>query len=279
MSKLGNWLFKLFELFGSQRGDTQVAVPEKTKEEENNEEVNEEIDEEIDEDDGEDGVDVDDGNNDGKERSKFIPRERFDQVNAKAKQLERLSELGILEEDENGDFHVNKEALNQSKKEDKSSDRSDFRFKKEDVDDASWPLVEKINKGFDYYAGLANQMAYALQTLQSENAILKDYPEFLQKDGQLRKKTMDLLKNDPEFKKKYKGDPERGYWAVKRAAELISGNQEKPVKKKPKSKFIVGRGDAGKTGKKMVDISTLTGAQLDEMEKSEHERMAGSRKV
>jgi len=279
MSKIVNWWLNLVELLGMQNGDNtvvEVEVPEADPDSSGDDEQEEEGDVEAEDED----VDVDDGNIDGKDRSKFIPRYRFDQVNEKAKKAERLVELGILEEDENGDFHVSQKVLEKSEPKTKSSD-SDFRFTKDDVDDASWPLVEKINKGHDFISQQRQSdvamFTHAIQALQSENAILRDYPEFLQKDGELRKRALDLLKNDSEFKTTYKNNPQKGYYAVKRASELLGTKQ--PAKKvKSKSKFIVGRGDGGKEGKKMVPLESLTGEQLDDLERKEHERIESSRK-
>jgi len=271
-----NWFLRLVEMLSNQRGDnidTSIAVEDAPADA-----SSEEGEGGGENEDSEKGDAGDDGEGDGKPRSDHIPRERFDKVNDKAKRVDALLELGVLQEDSEGNIHLNPDHNKPKQKdEDEPGDkvtRDAFRFKKEDVDEDSWPLVEKINKGFDYYEGLAQKMVFRLGQLGSENAILRDYPEFLQKDGALRKKALDIMKNDPEFKQKYRGDPERSFWAVKRAAEALEGKSKgNPKPKKPKSKFITPKGDGGSSTVKRVDISTLTPAQLDELEKAEHERL------
>ena len=288
MNKLHEWFFSLFYLLSSQEGaidpkdskeeeENTEEDEEKGKSEEENEEENEEdsTEESEDEDEDEDG-DEDSGKNLGKDRSKFIPRKRFDKVNARAQRLDELLEAGVLVEDEEGNVKVavRKSVTEEEEGSNGSKGAKDFYFSKDDVDDGSWPLVQKINKGFQYMENLAGRMAYVLNSLQAEHAVIRDYPEFLQKESPLRKKALAILKEDPEFKKKYRGDPEKGYWAVKRAFELLKSNKKPNDQKKPKSRFIVGKGDSGKTGKKTVPIGSLTSAQLDELEKSEHERLS-----
>lgn len=289
MKTLRNLVWAFLSLLTNNRGEIEIAVPKEVKqkprqqqeEQEDTEDAEGEVEEETEEDIEEtDDSDDDTGDNVGKDRSKYIPRDRFDKVNAKAQKLEQLVEKGILIEDENGNLQLNPEVLRQkpSTREDAVSGDAKFRFSKDEVDDASWPLVEKINKAYDHYDELAGKMAYTLQSLQAENAILRDYPEFLQKEHPLRKKALDILKNDPEFKKTYRHNPERGYWAVKRAAELLANNGQQKKKIVNKSKFIVGRGDAGKATQRMVDMSSLSKDQLDELEKNEHARLMSMRK-
>jgi hypothetical protein len=243
-----------------------------------------------DEDKGEDeesgDADDDSGKDVGKDRSKYIPRERFDKVNVKASKLDKLIELGIVAEDEDGEIRINPKLLEKPKDKDKEADAEDvsnFMFSQNEVDDKSWPLVEKINKGFNYFKKtidtISVKAAFSIAQLQSENAILRDYPEFIQKDSPLKKKALDIMKNDPEFKKTYRGNPEAGYWAVKRAAEFLAGKQPEKSKDKPKSSFIVGRGDAGRTGVKKVDLTKLSKDELDKLEKQEHERLQNLHKT
>lgn len=258
-------------------GDEDVYDPEEGDDEDDQEQQEGEDEEDAGDEEDEDG-DGDSGENAGKDRSKFIPRSRFDKVNEKAKKAERLVELGVLIEGEDGELHINPDHLKEKpKKGEEATDTGsgDFYFKQDEVDEASWPLVQKINKGFKHYESLANRMAYTVIQLQSENAVLRDYPEFLQKNSPLRKRATELIKNDPEFRKKYKGDPEAGYWAVKRAAELLAGKGSPVPKKKNKSKFIIGKGDGNKNGaeRKTIDISTLSSEELDKLEQREHERL------
>lgn len=282
--KVGNWFFGLFELLSSQKGDgidTSVPVEDPVDTDSSSEgEEGEGSKKDDKEDTSPEGSDAGDDSG-GKDREKYIPRERFDQVNAKAQKADKLVELGILEEGEDGELRINPKAIQpKEKKEDKSDkiSRDSFRFKKEEIDEDSWPLVEKINKGFDYYENLAQRMAFMLGKLFSQTRIYDDYPEYLQKDSSLRKKATDIMKNDPEFKSKYRGDPESVYWAVKRAAELLENKQpgKKPMKK-PKSKFITPKGDAGEAEVKRVDISSLSKEKLDELERKEHERLKTKR--
>jgi len=223
--------------------------------------------------DGEDDGDADSGTNSNNSRSKTVPRKRFDQVNAKAQKVEALLESGVLVEGEDGEIQVNPDTVDRRKG--SKSDSGDFEFmlKEDDVDKASWPIAQKINNGFTHFNKMAGQLNFVIRSLQSENAILRDYPEFLQKESPLRKKVISILKDDPEFKKKYKNDPEKGYWAAKRAYELLNGGKTTKPTKKPKSKFITGKGDSGKTGVKSVKISDLSSEQLDELERKEHDSL------
>lgn len=292
MSKV-NWFLSLCGLLGSDKGFEGPEDEDEESEDEDAEEGDEGDEEEEDgdedsgqeeeegaEEDEEDGdEDVDPGTNDGKDRSKFIPRARFDQVNTKAKKLERLVELGILEEGTDGEFHLNKEAIKKVRGADgeeavaKPGDENDIYFKKEEVDDASWPLVEKINRANKRVERMYGQAEFAINRLFAENKVLADYPEFLQKDSPLRKKANDIIKNDPEFKKVYAGRPDAGYWAVKRAAELLAGKTPMPLKKKNKAKFIIGRGDVSRSPKKVLDFSKMSKAELDKAEADEHARI------
>lgn len=259
-------------------GDEEEEGSEEEAEEgEEGDEAEEEGDEEEgDDEESEEGDDEEEAQ--GSKRSKYIPRDRFDRVNEKAKKVERLLELGVLVENAQGDIVINpKKAVPDG--EEAAAPKGDYYFEEKDVDKDSWPLVQKINKGFKKFDGLANRMAYTLIQLQAENAILRDYPEFLQKESPLRKKAMHILKDDPEFKKKYSSDPERGYWAVKRASELLAGKRTPAAKKKPSSKFIIGKGDGTGGGKrKVVDISQMSEEQLDELEKKEFENSGASGK-
>lgn len=291
MGKLQKWLLSLLALLGNQSGVEQnpkktLVVEEETddgleiKEDEENAEGEETEGEEEEGEDGEDNAGDDSGTNVGKDRSKYVPRKRFDEVNSKAQRVDTLIEDGVLVEGTDGNLYLNPKNLKkrESKETDDEDDDENYNFTKDEVDDASWPLVQKINRGFKKFDGLAGQFTYIIRQQGAELAIIRDYPEILQKDSPLKKKAQDLLKNDPEFKAKYKGDPEKGYWAVKRAAEMLFGRQ--PLKKKPnKSRFIIGRGDGGKGGKsKIVDFSKMTKDQLDDLERQEHDRIHGGRK-
>ena len=292
MGKLQGWLLSLLALLGSQAGVEKdpkkpLVVEEETDDdnieikpgEEDGGEETEEEDEEDEE--GAENADDDSGNNVGKDRSKYVPRKRFDEVNSKAQRVDELVENGVLVEGTDGKLYLNPKSVKKQKSSgeaDEEDDEENYHFTKDEVDDASWPLVQKINRGFKKFDGLTGQFTYIVRQQGAELAIIRDYPEILQKDSPLKKKAQDLLKNDAEFKNKYKGDPEKGYWAVKRAAEMLSGRQ--PAKKKAnKSKFIIGRSDGGKGGKnKIVDFSKMTKDQLDELERQEHDRIHGGRK-
>lgn len=285
------WPFSLIALLSSNQGTIGPEDEDEEEEEDSNEgdEGDEGDEEDGDEEDGDDAEDdeeetedgdADSGNDGGKDRSEYIPRKRFDKVNAKARQIDRLVELGVLVEGTDGELHVAKTQAKKGSEEadDNAEEGGSYYFKEADVDKESWPLVQKINKGFKKFDTLANKLSYTLIQLQSENAILRDYPEFLQKESPLRKRAMQIIKDDPEFKKTYRGNPEAGYWAVKRAAELIAGRKSTAPTKKPKSKFITGKGD-GKTGgsnKPAVDLSKMTAEQLDDLERKEHARQTAA---
>lgn len=222
-------------------------------------------------------ADADGGKDGGKDRSKFIPRERFDKVNVKAQKLEKLIELGIIAEDESGELRVNPEVL-KPKREDKPTDKTNFRFTKDEVDEKSWPLVNKINVGFDTIESNIGFLAGLVFELQGAFKAIDDYPEYLQKDGALRKKVVDIMKNDPEFKATYAKNPKKFYWAVKRAVDFLSNKGPEKKPEKPKSSFIIGKGDAGKTGTKKVDLSKMSKDDLDKLERQEHERLESLRK-
>jgi hypothetical protein len=223
-------------------------------------------------------ADADGGKDGGKDRSKFIPRERFDKVNAKAQKLEKLIELGIIAEDEAGELRVNPEVLKPKGDDKKSTEKKDYRFTKDEVDESSWPLVSKINTGFDAIESNVGFLAGLVFELQGAFKAIDDFPEYLQKDGALRKKVVDIMKNDPEFKATYAKNPKKFYWAVKRAVDFLSNKGPENKPEKPKSKFIIGKGDAGKTGAKKVDLSKLSKEELDKLERQEHDRLEDLRK-
>jgi len=271
--ELKRWFLGLLELLFDQRGEDQIEIPAEDSDDDDDSDPGDEDAEDGDED--EDEEDDEDSDEDSS-RSKTVPRKRFDQVNSRAQQLEALVEAGVLIENEDGELVANPKANDRRKSDSSSGSDYDFIFKKDEVDKDSWPLVDRINKGFEHFINLSNQFGYVITSLRAENAILRDYPEVLQKESPLRKKAKELLKNDPEFKKKYKHDPERSYWAVKRASELLSGKPSKKKKSKS-SKFVLGKGDGGKTGKKLVDISSLSPKELDELERQEHEGLMSAK--
>jgi hypothetical protein len=235
--------------------------------------------------DDQNNADGDSGNNAGKNRSGSIPRERFDKVNAEAQKLRALREAGLLVEDGEGNMRINPEAVklmakNKGKNDDDAEE--DLSFKQDEVDAASWPLVQKLEKRFGKQEKALREesakAAFHIQQLQAENAILREYPEFLQKSSPLRTKALDIMKNDPEFKQTYRGNPQAAFWAVKRAAQLLEGKtQEKPAPKPNRASFIVPKGDVGKAGSKNVDLTKLNKDQLDELERNEHERLKNLR--
>ena len=149
-----------------------------------------------------------------------------------------------------------------------------MRFTKDEVHADSWPIVDKINKALDYFGKEMSVRDFHVQSLYAENAILREWPEFLQKDSPLRKKAMEILKSDPEFKTTYKGNPLKNFFAVKRAAESLANKTSKPKPKK-KPSFIVGKGDTGGVDKggKGKSIEDMTAAELDALEKKEHDRL------
>lgn len=201
---------------------------------------------------------------------------KFKEFKTKAEKVDKLLELGILQENEDGELVLNPK-VTEKKDEKKEGDDEDLHFKENEIHKDSWPLAQKINKMFDAGTKTAQRQDFFIRALQSENAILRDYPEFIQKDSPLKKKALEILKNDPEFKKTYRGNPEASYWAVKRAAEAL---ENKPAAKPQpkKNQFIIGKGDTGDVGKKTVDISKLSEADLDKLEKDEHERISKLRK-
>ncbi len=292
--EIRKWFLSLILSLSNNAGKVEEADEEETEEEEieaigDDDETEEEDEEDSDDEDEEEeseeedesDADGDGGNNSGKKRSNMIPRERFDKVNAKAKQVERLIELGVIVEGEDGELHLNQEEASKGKEKKSESEAEgdgEFYLTQDEVDEGSWPLAQKINKGFKHYETMANKLGYALVRLQSENAVLRDYPEYLQKGSPLRKRAMEIMKNDPEFKKTYRGNPEAGYWAVKRAAELLAGKASPMPKKKVKSKFIIGKGDKSSGPKKVVDIEKMTKQQLDDLERKEHLRFNGNKR-
>jgi len=260
---------------GKDEGDESVEGDE-GKDDEGKEDEGAEGDE------GEEGADADadSGKDGGKKRSQYIPRERFDKVNVKAQKVEKLIELGILSEDEDGELRINPKALQSEKKEEGDNGKtSNFRFSKDEVDDKSWPLVEKINKAYDHYDKQVGQVGFALSRIFAELTTLREFPESISKDSPLKKKALDILKNDEEFKRSHRGDPEAIYWAFKRAASLLEGKNPQKPNLKPKGSFIVGKGDTGgKSGKPSVDKSKWTEADWDKAEKVEAGKLAGSKK-
>jgi hypothetical protein len=277
---LGLW-FLLSDTQGKE-GETETETEEETEtdtETETETETDTETEENTEEEEGDD-ADADSGKDGGKERSKFIPRDRFDKVNAKAQKVEKLIELGILAEGEDGELHINPEALKKPKQEESDTGKAvNFRFSKDEVDDKSWPLVEKINKAYDHYDKQVNQVGFALTRIFSELNTLREFPESIAKDSPLKKKALEILKSDDEFKRSHRGDPEAIYWAFKRAADILAGkNPQKPNLKK-KGSFIVGKGDTGgKSGKQPVDKSKWTQEDWDKAEKEEAKRLTEIKK-
>ena len=282
MEVLRRWFLGLVELLSDVRGDDEggegdaaVATKDEGSGDEGSGDEGEGDEGEGDE--GE-GAGDDSGKNVGKDRSQYIPRDRFDKVNAKAQKVEALLSAGVLTEDDEGNLRINPKALKDiSGHKEEGSDKVNYRFTKDEVDENSWPLVEKINKAYDYYDNMGAKLSFMIAQLGSQLRTVGDYPEFIQKDSALKKRALEIFKNDPEFKKTYRGNPEALYWAVKRASELLSG-QKPSSKPKKKPGFIIGRGDVGKGQSKTVDISKLSKEQLDDLERKEHERLEGLRK-
>ena len=211
-----------------------------------------------------------------KDTSKKDRTSKFKEYKSKAEKVERLMELGILQEDDDGNLVLNPK-VTEKKADKKEGDDDDLHFKESEIHKDSWPLAQKINKMYDASVKTSQRQEFFIRTLQAENAILRDYPEFIQKDSPLKKKALDILKNDPEFKKTYRGNPEASYWAVKRAAEALE-NKSTPKTQPKKNQFIIGKGDIEAGGKKTVDISKLSEADLDKLEREEHERMSKLKK-
>lgn len=289
MDCVKRWFFGLVELLSNIRGDDDAGDNSEggdgSSAGDNSEDAGEGSEGSDDaNDDGEnvedenEDADVDSGKDDGKDRSQTIPRDRFDKVNAKAKRVEALEAAGVLVEDSGGNLSINPKALKSitGQEDDKGTEKVDFKFTKDDVDDASWPLMEKINKRTDHVDSSIAKVMFVQAQLGSQLRMVAEYPEFIQKDSALKKAALDIMKNDAEFKKSYRGNPEALYWAVKRAAGKSSDKQ--PPKGKPKKKpgFIVGKGDSGKSSPKVVDLSKLSKTELDDLERKEHERLSGT---
>ena len=209
---------------------------------------------------------------------------RFNEYKRKSEKVEKLIELGILSESEDGELRINPKALEKPKEEGTDGKATSFRFGKDEVDDKSWPLVEKINKAYDHYDKQVSQVGFALSRIFAELSTLREFPESIAKDTKespnlLKKKAMEILKNDEEFKRSHRGDPEAIYWAFKRAADILAGKNPQKSNPKPKGSFIVGRGDmGGKSGKLPVDRSKWTKEQWDKAEQEEAKRLAGVKK-
>ena len=199
---------------------------------------------------------------------------KFKEFKAKAEKVDKLLELGILQENEDGELVLNPAV---KEKDASKAEDEDLHFKESEIHKDSWPLVQKINKMFD--AGIKNSsiQAFHLLATQARLKVIEDYPEFLQKDSPLKKKALSILKNDPEFKKTYRGNPEAVYWAVKRASETLK-NKPTPKPQPKKNSFIIGKGDIETGGKKVVDISKLSEADLDKLEREENERLNKQKK-
>lgn len=210
-----------------------------------------------------------------KDASKKADRtSKFKEFKTKADKVDKLLELGILQENDDGELVLNP---NVTKKEVEKVEDEDLHFKESEVHKDSWPLAQKINKMFD--AGTKNSaiQAFHLLATQARLKVVEDYPEFLQKDSPLKKKALSILKDDPEFKKTYRGNPEAVYWAVKRASEALE-NKTTPKPQPKKNTFIIGKGDIETGGKKVVDISKLSEADLDKLEREENERLNKQKK-
>ena len=264
---LEKWFFGLMELLSNQFGfvdDDDEDDDDSNKDDEGQSGDDEEGD-----------ADDDSGKDVGKDRSKYIPRERFDEVNKQAQKLQKLIEFGIVTEDENGELRLNPEVLKSKGDDTKKENKDNFRFTKDEVDERSWPLVNKINQAYDYYDGMIGGLVSLLLEVQSAFQAVDEYPEYLHKDAQgnrqLKKLAMQIMKTDPEFKATYAKNPKKFLWAVKRAAEKLTAKA--PEKKPEKPKFIVGKGDIGKAGVKKIDLTKLTKEQLDELERKENERI------
>ncbi len=220
-------------------------------------------------------ADADKGDTEKEDASKKTERtSKFKEYQTKAQKVDKLLELGILQENEDGEFVLNPKVTEKEKKE---VEDEDLHFKESEIHKDSWPLAQKINKMFD--SGIKNSaiQAFHLLATQARLKVVEDYPEFLQKDSPLKKKALSILKDDPEFKKTYRGNPEAVYWAVKRAAEALENKTTtKPQPKK--NAFIIGKGDIETGGKKVVDISKLSEADLDKLEKEENERLNKQKK-
>ena len=140
MKSIINWFLGLVGLLSSQRGDNvnpTIAVEDPpadagNEDSEGGEEGKAEGKDE-DTEDEEEGVDSYDGIPDAEGRAKYIPRKKFDKVNAKAQKVNDLIESGSLVEDEDGELRVNpKLAKPKSKEDDSGNDkitRDSFIFK------------------------------------------------------------------------------------------------------------------------------------------------------
>lgn len=229
----------------------------------------------------EDGdADADSGKDGGKDRSRYIPRDRFDKVNSRAQKLDALVTSGVLVE-QDGELRLNPEMIRQALKKDeaKSDGNINFRFAKDEVHENAWPIVEKINKFYDHHDKTVGQLAYLLQEVQSAFQAVNEYPEVIARDSEIKKAAMDIMKNDPEFQQIYRNNPKKFYWAVKRAAERQAQKANPPQKPKKKPSFVVGKGDVGgEKSKRMVDLTKMTKEELDKMEREEFDRMYAQKK-
>ena len=271
MPRKGRKELMFSELFGwlwSERGSVAVGDDNSDDSNANADEGNADADANVDADAEGDSENKDDTSKKADRTSKFK------EYKTKAERTDKLIELGILQENSDGELVLNP---NVTKKEVEKVEDEDLHFKESEVHKDSWPLAQKINKMFD--AGTKNSaiQAFHLLATQARLKIVEDYPEFLQKDSPLKKKALSILKDDPEFKKTYRGNPEAVYWAVKRASEAL---ENKPTSKPQpkKNSFIIGKGDIETGGKKVVDISKLSEADLDKLEKEENERLNKQKK-
>ena len=263
MFELKRWFFGLIELLSNQSGENADGDDDDSGDDDDKNA--EGLDE------GGDAGD-DSGKDVGKDRSQSIPRERFDKVNAQAKKLAKLIELGIVSEDEDGEIRLNPEILKPKDQDKADKGKDDFRFTRDEVDDKSWPLVKKINDGFDHFDGKIRGLVGLLLEVQSAFQAVDQYPEYLQKDSPLKKMAQEIMKDDPEFRATYARNPKKFLWAVKRAAEKLKNSAPEKKSEKPKSSFIIGKGDTGKTSVKKIDLAKLTTEELDKLERDEFDR-------
>jgi len=219
-------------------------------------------------------------------RSKYIPRDRFDKVNAKAQQLEKLIQSGKAKVNDKGEVEliVPKTIAKKEEPEDTSKKVAfnELLIKKTDVDENSWPLVDRLQKQVGHFIPLMNQMYAFIDVLAEQQAIMREFAEHgaLKKDSDFNRLMKDIEDNDDEFKALFKGKQGQKYYAAKRAFSKLQDmmKTKKSEKEEDKSaKFIIGKGETSPvkttillTEEKMAELSrTEEGRRrLDEIEKN-----------
>ena len=212
------------------------------------------------------------------DRSKIVSRKRFDQVNAKAQQLAKLIKSGKAKVNDSGDVEIIVPEKPTVKKdepvgENKKVNFNDLVIKKGDVDEGSWPLVDKLQRQVGHLIPLMNHVYDIVDILAEQQAIMREFAEHgaLKKDSEFNKLMKGIEENDEEFKALFKGKRGQKYYAAKRAFSKLEDLRKNstPDKEKSKSaKFIITKGDSGN-----IKRTVLSEEKMAEMSKTAEGRV------